>query len=40
MFKMSRKVHRAARGGEFRLGGKVLLLSLFVFAIICLYIYY
>ncbi|CAD8203575.1 unnamed protein product [Paramecium octaurelia] len=40
IFKYSRNVHRATRGSEFRLGGKVLILSLVIFAILSLYIYY
>lgn len=40
IFKYSRNVHRATRGSEFRFGGKVLILSLVIFAILSLYIYY
>lgn len=40
VFKFSRHVHRAARGNEFRFGAKVLILSLLIFAVLSLYIYY
>ncbi|CAD8110678.1 unnamed protein product [Paramecium sonneborni] len=40
IFKYSRNVHRATRGNEFRFGGKVLILSLLIFAFLSLYIYY
>lgn len=40
IFKYSRNVHRAAKGAEFRFGGKVLVLSLIIFSIVSLFIYY
>ncbi|CAD8189609.1 unnamed protein product [Paramecium pentaurelia] len=40
IFKFSRNVHRASRGNEFRFGGKILILSFVIFAILSIYIYY